>query len=108
MTDPSQSSRTVFWHRELPPLDSEPMGDHVVEATSDRVPGSIERNGESWHRCYASLMAHTVERVEQELTRMGGHYAHVHDEHVESHRDDMANESWLRGRFNYVLYQRAG
>jgi hypothetical protein len=108
MNDASNETKTVFWHRELPPLDGEPMAEHVVEATSDRVQGAIERHGTSWHDCYGSLMRHTVERLTQEIARLGGHYAHVLDEHVESHRDDVADESWLKGRFNYMLYRRTG
>jgi CHAT domain-containing protein len=51
--------------------------------------------------------AHTHHRLEQEITRLGGHYAHVLDEHVDSRRDDASGESWLHGRFIYVLYRRA-
>ena len=71
----------VYWHRELPPIDGEILHEHVVEATS--------------------------ERLAQEVARLGGDYAHVLDEHIDSRRDDAANESWLQGRFNYVLYRRA-
>ena len=106
MSDMVDAPKVVFWHRELPPVDGEPMAEHVVEAASERVPGSIERHGTSWHHCYGSLMAHTTGRLTQEIARLGGHYAHVLDEHVESHRDDAANESWLKGRFSYMLYRR--
>ena len=98
--------KIVYWHRELPPLDGEVMHEHVIEAVSARVPGAIERHGELWDRCYAELMEHTRLRLEQEVKRLGGHYAHVLDEHIESQRDDANGESWLRGRFNYVLYRR--
>jgi hypothetical protein len=30
----------------------------------------------------------------------------VLDEHIDSHRDDAHNKSWLHGRFSYVLYRR--
>jgi hypothetical protein len=106
MTTNYPGSKVVFWHRELPPLDGEPAGEYVVEAASDRTAGSIERHGDSWHGCYASLMQHATERLEQEVRRLGGHYAHILEEHVESHRDDVTNESWLKGRFSYVLYRR--
>jgi len=106
MSNVADDPKVVFWHRDLPPVDGQPMAEHVVEATSDRVPGSIERHGPSWHRCYGSLMAHTTDRLTQEIARLEGHYAHVLDEHVESHRDDAANESWLKGRFSYMLYRR--
>ena len=110
MMDPADngSRQIVYWHRELPPLDGEVMEEHVIEATSDRVSGSIERYGELWDRSYAGLMAHTRARIAQEVARLGGHYAHVLDEHIDSRRDDVTDESWLHGRFSYVLYRRTG
>jgi len=96
----------VFWHRDLPPLEAEVMDEHVIEAVSDRVAGMIERHGEGWEACHASLMARVSARLEQEIARLGGDYAHVVDEHVESRRDDLTTESWLHGRFSYVLYRR--
>jgi hypothetical protein len=97
--------KVVYWHEELPPLDGEAIQENSIEAVSDRVPGSIERHGELWHRCYATLMEHTQLRLEQEINRLGGQYAHVIDEHVDSRRDDATGESWLHGRFSYVLYR---
>jgi hypothetical protein len=82
------------------------MHEHVVEATSERVSGAIEHHGELWHHCYVELMEHTQLRLEQEVRRLGGAYAHVLDEHIDSRRDDATGESWLHGRFNYVLYRR--
>ena len=99
--------KSVNWHRDLPPLDGVILHGHVVEATSDRVSGSIVRHGDLWDRCYASLMGHTTDRLVQEVARLGGHYAHVLDEHVDSKRDDRTNESWLQGCFSYVLYKHA-
>ena len=31
--------KRVYWHRELPPLNADIMGEHVLEATSGRVRG---------------------------------------------------------------------
>jgi hypothetical protein len=98
--------KVVYWHEELPPLDGEAMQEDMIEAVSDRVHGAIERHGELWHRCYATLMQHTQFRLEQEIARLGGHYAHVIDEHVDSRRNDATGESWLHGSFSYVLYRR--
>jgi hypothetical protein len=98
--------KTIYWHRELPPLDGEVMGEHVVEATSNRVSGAIDHQGELWHQTYSTLMDHARIRLEQEIPRLGGHFAHVLDEHIESHRNDATDESWLHGRFNYVLFRR--
>jgi hypothetical protein len=95
----------VYWHRELPPFDADIMGEQVLEATSGRVPGSLAHRDELWDRCYSDLLANTYERFTQEITRLGGRYAHVLDEHVDSRRDDAAGEAWLRGRFTYVLYR---
>jgi len=96
----------VYWHRDLPPLDAEVIDEHVIEAVSDRVAGLFGRDSESWDACHASLMAHVGARLEQEVARLGGDYAHVIDEHIDSRRDDVTTESWLHGRFSYVLYRR--
>jgi len=97
--------KVVYWHEELPPLDGEVLHEHVIEALSDRIQGSIEKHGELWHQCYDKLMEHTKLRLEQEVKRLGGSYAHVIDEHVDSRRDDASGQSWLHGRFSYVLYR---
>jgi hypothetical protein len=102
----SVDGQVVYWHRELPPLDADVMDEHVMEAVSERVTGSIDRHGELWDRCHARLMQHAQERLEQEVRRLHGHYAHVLDEHIDARRDDVAGESWLHGRFTYVLYAR--
>ena len=101
------SPQVVYWHRELPPLDAEPLDEHVVEATSQRVAGMIERHGVLWGTCYDQLMDNARYRLAQEVRRLGGDLAHVLDEHVESRHDDAAHESWLSGRFRYVLYRKA-
>jgi len=99
--------KVVYWHEELPPIDGEAIREDMIEAESDRVQGAIERHGELWHRCYATLMQHIQSRLEQEIARLGGHYAHVTDEHIDSRRNDGTGESWLHGSFGYVLYRRA-
>jgi len=98
--------KVVYWHRELPPLEAEVLGEHTVEATSDRVSGSFAHGDELWNRCYESLMAQTRIRLEQEVARLGGHYAHVLDESIESGHNAATGEAWLHGRFTYVLYRR--
>jgi hypothetical protein len=109
MGSPEESQpKVVYWHEELPPLESEVLHEHVIEAVSDRVHGGIEKHGELWHQCYATLMEHLRLRLEQEVKRLGGDYAHVTDEHIDSRRDDGAGQSWLHGRFSYVLYRRTG
>jgi phage terminase large subunit-like protein len=100
-----EDCQRIYWHRELPPLDANIMGEHVLEATSGRVQGTLAHRDELWDRCYRDLLANTRERFTQEINRLGGRYAHVLDEHVDSRHDDVAGEAWLRGRFTYVLYR---
>jgi len=99
-------SQTVFWHRELPPLDGEVAAEHVLEATSDRVSGAFSHHDEVWTQCHDSLMAHARQRLEQETRRLGGDYAHVLDEAIDSRHDPVTDEAWLHGRFTYVLLKR--
>lgn len=99
-------ARTVFWHRDLPPLDAELLGEHIVEARSKRVNGDLAHRNALWDECYDDLMACARDRLVQEVTRLGGHYAHVLEEFVESRRNDVTGESWLQGRFFYVLLRR--
>ena len=97
---------SVYWHRDLPPLDAEMVGEHVLEATSGRVQGSLAHRDELWDRAYRELMENTHARLKQEISRLGGHYAHVLDESINSRHDDATDEAWLHGRFTYVLYRR--
>lgn len=99
--------KVVYWHRELPPVTAEVLDEHVVEATSGRVLGTLSHRDELWDRCHEELMTATRTRIEQEVARLGGHYAHVLDESIDSRRDDATGEAWLHGRFTYVLYRDA-
>ena len=99
------TSKIIFWHRELPPISAEPMDEHIVEGDSARVAGTIAHRDELWEQYYADLMSKVSARLEQEVTRLGGNYAHVLDESVDSHHDDVTNESWLHGRLTYMLYR---
>lgn len=101
----STATQAVFWHRELPPLKAEPIGEHVVEAASQRVPGTLAHRDEIWDQCYADLMTQTRDRIVQEIARLDGDFAHVLHESVDSRHDDVRGEAWLRGRFTYVLYR---
>src|SRR5688572_7551996 len=98
--------KVVYWHRELPPLEAELVAEHTVEANSSRVPGTIAHRDELWDQCYRDLMARTENRLAQEVARLGGHFAHVHDEVIDPKHDDAAGEAWLHGRFSYMLYRR--
>jgi len=98
--------KIVYWHRDLSPLDAEPIAEHTVEADSGRVAGTLAHRDELWDRCYQELMANTETRLVGEVARLGGHYAHVHHEAVEPKHDDAAGEAWLHGCFTYMLYRR--
>ena len=97
--------KIVYWHRELPPLSAQMMSEHTVEATSGRVPGTIAHRDELWDQCYQDLMAQTRLRLEQEVARLGGHYAHVLDESIDTRHDEATVETWLHGCFTYMLYR---
>ena len=98
------ASQTIYWHRDLPPQDAEVVGEHTIEATSCRVPGTLAHRSELWDRCHEDLMAQTRVRLQQEIVRMGGKYAHVLAESIDPRHDDASGEAWLRGRFTYMLY----
>jgi hypothetical protein len=53
-------------------------------------------------------MKQTQLRLKQEVRRLGGYYAHVLDEHIDSRRVEANGQSWLHGSFNCVLYRRPG
>lgn len=98
--------KVVYWHRDLPPLEAEIVDEHTIEATSSRVPGTIAHRDDLWQVCYDDLMTQTQVRLEQEVVRLEGHYAHIFDEAIDIRRDEARGEAWLRGRFSYVLYRR--
>jgi hypothetical protein len=98
--------QVIYWHRELPPRDAELLGTHTVEATSEHVPGMFTHRDALWQSCYDSLMANAHARLSQEVARLGGQYAHVFDEAIDSRRDDARGEAWLHGRFDYTLFGR--
>jgi len=88
-------------------MEAELMAEHTFEANSSRVAGTIAHRDDLWDRCYQELMSNAESRLTQEVARLGGHYAHVHDEAIEPKHDDAAGEAWLHGRFSYMLYRRS-
>jgi hypothetical protein len=105
-TSPSQG-KVVYWHRELPPLDGDAVGEHTIEATSMHVPGTIAHRDELWSQCYESLLGAAADRIGQEVTRLGGDYAHVLDEAIDTRHNDAVGDAWLHGRFRFALLKRA-
>jgi hypothetical protein len=104
-TNAESAPKIIYWHRDLPPLDAEPIGEHTVEAASARVPGTIAHRDELWMRCEDDLMAQTRQRLVAEIVRLGGRYAHVRSESIDTRHDDATGEAWLHGRFEYTLYR---
>lgn len=102
---PLDTTKAVYWHRELPPLRAELLGEHVIEAVSGRVPSTLAHRDDLWDRCYAELMEAAEARFAQEIARLGGDCVHVLREVVDTRRDDASGEMWLHGRFTYVLYR---
>jgi hypothetical protein len=97
---------TIYWHRDLPPLDADVLAEHSVEATSTPVSDTLAHRGKLWDRCYHDLMAQAGIRLEQELARLQGDYAHVLKESIDIRHDGASGEAWLHGRFTYMLYRR--
>jgi hypothetical protein len=50
-------------------------------------------------------MVHTNDRLIEEIARLGGRYAHVLDESIDTKHDPRTGEAWLYGRFTYMLYR---
>jgi len=106
MTPASRDSNTIiYWHRDLPPVTAELIGDHTIEATSSRVADTFDGRADLWRRCHGELMANVSARLIQEIERLGGDYAHVHDEIIEPRHDEATGEAWLHGQFSYMLYR---
>jgi|SRR5579872_2902854 len=99
------SKKVIYWHRELPPIRAEAIGEHTVEVTSCHVPGTLAHRDDLWEHCYADLMAQFAARLEQEVALLGGNYAHVLSESVDSRHNPIVNDAWLHGAFTYVVYR---
>jgi hypothetical protein len=100
----NSDDKLICWHRELPPNGTEAIGEHILETNSARISGHLHSN-ELWDQGYANLMARTRHRLAQEVRRLGGDCAHVLSEAIIPERDERTGESWLHGRFDYVLYR---
>ena len=66
----------VYWHRELPPAQALPLGEHTIEADSLRVVGRLV-DPQVWQRCANDLAKGLEARLSQEGARLGGDCAHV-------------------------------
>lgn len=97
--------KAVYWHRDLPPIDAQPIDEHSIEASSPRVPDTIALHDVFWGDSERLLASEVEHRLAQEVSRLGGRCAHVLDERIEVKRDPVLNEAWLHGRYTYVLYR---
>jgi hypothetical protein len=104
-TTVERSPKIVYWHRDLPPLAAESIGEHTVEATSSRVHDGVAHRYGHWLQCEDELMACTRHRLAEEIVRLGGRCAHVYKETIDARHDDATGEAWLQGRFEYTLYR---
>jgi hypothetical protein len=84
---PADGTRIIYWHRDLPPTNAEAAGEDILEANSMRIPGTFAHRDELWQQCYEDLMVQARLRLQQEITRLGGNYAHVLNESVASQHD---------------------
>jgi len=98
--------KVIYWHRELPPHDAEAMGEHILEAASCHVFGTLSHRDEQWDSCHHDLMVQTHDRLQQEVARLGGDFAHVLRESIDTRHNEATGEAWLHGRFTYVLFRR--
>jgi hypothetical protein len=105
MATTSAEPKTIYWHRDLPPLDAQAIGEHVIEAVSARVPDTISHRDDLWNRCEGELMVNTQARLRQELARLGGRCARVLRESIETRHNGATAEAWLHGSFTYMLYR---
>ena len=105
MTPPVAPCVSVYWHRELPPLDAQSIGEDEVEADSVRVPDTIAGREALWTRCEDDLMTKARQRLVSEVDRLRGRCAHVVAESIQARHDAATGEAWLRGRFTYVWYR---
>ena len=92
-TTKAANLKTVYWHRELPPVNMDALGEHVVEATSKHVSNTLLHRDELWDCCYEDLIANACARIKQEVVRLGGTSAHVLDESVNTLSNDVTQEA---------------
>jgi hypothetical protein len=102
------AGRVIYWHRDLPPISAQAMSEHILEANSTRILRSFAHRDELWERCHEDLMSQARLRLQQEVARLGGNYAHVLSEFVDSQHNEANGENWLHGRFSYMLYSHHG
>ena len=104
MLTTTSAKPVVYWRLELPPRTEDFESEHEVTATSVKVHAPWDMRGKVWGQCYESLMDNARARIVQEVERLGGSCAHVTDEVVTKRDDAAEGNSWLAGRFRFVMY----
>jgi hypothetical protein len=66
---------------------------------------STASRDELWDLAKDDLIAQARDRLAEETARLGGRYAHVLDESIDTRHDATTDEAWLHGRFTYMLYR---
>jgi hypothetical protein len=104
MNTTSNPTKTIYWHRELPPLRARIEGEHQVSARSQATELVLAERDKLWGRCYPSLKSSAIDRINQEIARQHGVCAHVLDESVIEKEDYHNGTFWLEATYVYVLY----
>lgn len=94
----------IYWFRNLPPLEDTAGQEYEISANSDSIAYDYARRNELWSECRQSLNANLAHRIQQEITRMGGHCAHIIAEHITPKVDHHNQMFRLEGRYTYELY----
>jgi len=96
----AQRGRRCAWSSSRLRRNSHPRPDPDLAACERScLPGfrrllALVRRLPSWHLS-----------IGQEISQLGGRYAHVLDESIETRHDASSGEAWLHGRFTYMLYR---
>src|SRR5262245_8818628 len=102
----TKATKTLYWHRELPPVDAEIVGEHTVEASSGRVPGTISHREALCDHRYQALTPQNRRRTAQESARLAKDCARIIGASRAARNDDYRSEAWLCGRFTHALVQK--
>jgi hypothetical protein len=95
----------VYWHHDLPPFEAFVLDEYAIDIDGVRVPGTRVLRDEVLEWCRADLQRRCVARLEREVQRLDGHYAHVFCERIDATRDEAKDETWLHGRFRFSVYR---
>ena len=70
------------------PFDGEAIGNHVIEQSSRRVPGTLAHRDELWNQRSEDVMDRIrIFRAEEEIARLGDNYSSALAESLNSKHD---------------------